>query len=212
MNLKITHTVHVRDHALQIDDDPAFITDPELSFPEMVRTFYEYLNLRYRKFYKMDELSQLGFLAAEALMQRSGTTGRYEPADIGVVLSNAAASLDTDRKHQLSVDNPEGIPASPAVFVYTLPNIVIGEICIRHGVTGENAFFIFEDYDPGSLSRYVEDLVRSGKMEACLAGWVDRDEDRYEAFLYTVEKEEVAPDVSPHEPEALQALYHKPIR
>ena len=44
-----------------------------------------------------------------------------------LVLSNANASLDVDLKYAKTMQTG----ASPALFVYTLPNIVIGEISIR---------------------------------------------------------------------------------
>ena len=81
----------------------------------------------------------------------------YKPEDIGVVLANANSSLDTDIKYFETVKDI----ASPALFVYTLPNIVIGEICIRHNFKGENAFFIFEEFDAGFIQQYVSNLINN---------------------------------------------------
>jgi hypothetical protein len=78
--------------------------------------------------------------------------------------------------------------ASPALFVYTLPNIVIGEICIRHHFQGENAFFIFEHFDANFIEQYVGNLVNNNILQACICGWVDCLGDGYKAALFLVEK------------------------
>ena len=53
-------------------------------------------------------------------------------------------SLDSDLKHQSGIENNA---VSPAVFVYTLPNIVIGEISIKYKWKSEGVFFIDEEID-----------------------------------------------------------------
>jgi hypothetical protein len=146
---------------------------------------YEHLQLKYPKFYKMDHLSKLGWLAVEVLLKESFKRDKYQPHEIGVVLSNASSSLDTDIRY---FDTVKTI-ASPALFVYTLPNIVIGEICIRHNFKGENAFFIFEKFNPGFIQEYVNNLFNNNILQACICGWVELLGDQYKAVLFLVEKE-----------------------
>ena len=106
--------------------------------PEFLIAAYRHFDLQYPKFFKMDNLSKLGWLANEILLQGSFDKEKYNAEDVGIVLSNANSSLDTDIKYYETTKTI----ASPAQFVYTLPNIVIGEISIRHHFKGENAFFI----------------------------------------------------------------------
>ena len=145
---------------------------------------YQHFGFQYPKFYKMDQLSKLGWLAAELLLSDGFDATVYRPEDIAVVLSNANASLDTDYRYFATVSD---IP-SPALFVYTLPNIVIGEICIRHKFKGENAFFIFDSFDAGFTETYVRDLMMTGKARACICGWVEVLGDSYAAALFLIEK------------------------
>jgi hypothetical protein len=79
--------------------------------------------------------------------------------------------------------------ASPALFVYTLPNIVIGEICIRHHFKGENAFFIFERFNADFIVSYVSNLLDIQQLQVCICGWVELLGDEYKAVLFLVEKE-----------------------
>jgi hypothetical protein len=71
--------------------------------------------------------------------------------------------------------------------VYTLPNIVIGEIAIRHHLTGENIFFIGKAFDAGLMVEYTEDLFASGACDSAINGWVNFDGNDFEAFIYLVE-------------------------
>jgi hypothetical protein len=159
---------------------------------------YVSLKIDYPKFYKMDNLSRLGFLAAELLIGQSRILVEHPPESIALVLSNASASLDTDIRYETAAVNGP----SPALFVYTLSNIVAGEICIRHKIKGENAFFITKNFDPALLTFYMDTLFAQG-ANACLAGWVEVLAEHHDVFLYLIEKE-ISPKYSPDQ---LQELY-----
>ncbi len=163
---------------------------------------YESLKINYPRFYKMDELARLGFIAAELLLSDRNIDKDYSLDKVGVVLSNASSSLVTDKKYLSSTQQI----ASPALFVYTLPNIVAGEICIRHGLKGENGFFIFESFEAKFMANYVNHVLQRGS-QACVAGWVEANESANQAFLYLVEKEQ-RPSAVPHTHETLTELFN----
>lgn len=154
---------------------------------EFLTSLYRHLNLDYPKFYKMDHLSKLGWLASEIVLKDSRLPGEWQPEDVGIVLTNANSSLDTDIKY---LDTVKDIP-SPAVFVYTLPNIMIGEISIRNKFKGENAFFIFDRFDAAFLEQYVGQLLDTGLLKACICGWVDVLEEEYRAAVFLVARGQV---------------------
>lgn len=145
-----------------------------------MKSAYKNFHVEHSKFFKMDNLSKLAFICAEVLLKDENEK------DIALILSNRASSLDTDRKHQDLISDLENSYASPAVFVYTLPNICIGEISIRHGLFSENAFFVFDDFTPDVLYDYSENLISDDKAKKALCGWVDFDAEKYDAFLYVV--------------------------
>ena len=154
------------------------------SFSDFLLAAYQNFEIKYPKFYKMDSLGKLGWLAAEILLKNSGVADRYQPFDVGIVFSNANSSLDTDIKYYETTKDI----ASPALFVYTLPNIVIGEICIRHHFKGENSFFIFDKFDAYFIERNVNGLLNNNILQACICGWVEVLGEQYKAALYLVEK------------------------
>ena len=156
---------------------------PDAVLADLLLAAYAHFGFQYPKFYKMDQLSKLGWLACELLLRGGFDPAKYGPEDVAVVLSNSNSSLDTDYKYFATVKD---IP-SPALFVYTLPNIVIGEICIRQQFKGENAFFIFEEFEADFLCSYVRDLFANGSARACICGWVDVLAESYSAAFFLVE-------------------------
>lgn len=132
----------------------------------------------------MDNLSKLGWLSSEILLKDSFKIDNYRPEDIGLILSNTNSSLDTDQKYMESVND---IPRS-SLFVYTLPNIVTGEICIRNNFKGENAFFVFDNFNAGFIENYVSSLLDNNVLQACICGWIELLGNEYKAVLFLVEK------------------------
>ena len=102
-------------------------------------------------------------MAAEYLLE--GKT--FAPLEMGMLLANAASSLHTDIRHQQLIDREGDQAASPAVFVYTLPNVVSGEICIRHKIQGETNLFLItrRPTQPGRKlgKEYARIVMQKGK-------------------------------------------------
>ena len=173
----------ISNHIIYKNEKPVF-ENKTAGLPDFLLSVYRHLNIPYSKFYKMDNLCKLGWLANEVLLKDSFDAAKYKPEDIGIVLSNANASLDNDIKY---LETTKEI-ASPALFVYTLPNIVIGEISIRHHFKGENAFFIFDRFDAGFIEQYVSNLINNNILQCCICGWVDVLNNNYNASLFLIEK------------------------
>lgn len=148
---------------------------------------YKRLEINYPKFHKMDNLSKLGLLTAEAALKETDFLIRHKASEIAIILSNKASSLDTDRIHQQSINDKDHYLPSPAAFVYTLPNIVIGEIAIKHKLTGENAFFVGDTFDTGLLINQAQITLQLEASTAAICGWVDYENGTADALIYLVE-------------------------
>jgi hypothetical protein len=182
LNNYITSTCTIDKNVVYKDERPVF-ENRGAALSAFLLAAYQHLDISYPKFYKMDNLSKLGWLATEMLLKGSDIKS-YQPEKVGLILSNANASLDSDKRYNDSISD---IP-SPALFVYTLPNIMIGEICIRNNFKGEHAFFIFEKFDAAFTEMYVNNLLSTNILEACICGWVDVLDEGYKAILFLVEK------------------------
>lgn len=149
--------------------------------PSLTALYKKYIG-DYPKFYKMDGLSRLGFVASEILLQQELSS--YNAFDRAIVLFNHSSSIASDRKYLASIAAPGEYFPSPSVFVYTLPNIVTGEIAMRHGYHGETSFYILPHKDQEQMGRILGTAFNDPATKSVLGGWLDyEDEDHFEADL-----------------------------
>lgn len=163
-----------------------FFAAPDTAFTDFAKQAYRHAEIDYPKFFKMDNLSKLSFLAADLLLKDTVPDGENNTA---LLFANAASSLDTDVKYNDSIIDKDNYYPSPAVFVYTLPNICMGEISIKHKLYTENSFFVFEAFNPDFFANYAAILLDTNKAETVLCGWVEFFKDEYKAFVYQVSKQ-----------------------
>lgn len=147
-------------------------------------SLYRSLGVDYPKFFKMDPLSKLGFIASESILK--DFPDRFSPRkDVGVAVFTSCGPLADDIRFQESLD--KGFP-SPALFVYTLSNVVTGEICIRNKFLGESVAFVLEHRDDALIRRTVKDCFRDRDTTCLLVAWLDaRGENDFEAEIALVE-------------------------
>ena len=183
-------------------------TGNESSPGEFFTAAYRYFNISYAKFFKMDNLCKLGFLASELLLRGKNISEIYPGDEVGILLSNAGSSIDTDRNHQKSISKRDEYFPSPSVFVYTLANIVIGEICIRHKLFGESFFLIEKEFNAKRLYEQVKQWLDEEIVRCCITGWVEIDDDSYEAVMYFIQKTSVLQEgIAIFGPEKLTDIY-----
>lgn len=205
--LKVKSYCHIKNNSVYIDGKIAFEYPEANGDNDFLKKAYKYFKPGYAKFFKMDELSKFGFLASEIILNDKPYKA-YKPEEIGIVLSNSQSTLVTDAEFQTSIDNDSNFFPSPSVFVYTLPNIMMGEISIRHGFRGENAFFIFENFNANFMADYINQLFLSHKFKACIGGWVDQSSESYETFIYWADNKEDSPIAIEHTAKEIERLYN----
>ena len=138
----------------------------------------------YPKYYKMDVLCRLGFVASELLLRRCDE----REDETAIILFNHSSSIQADKNYQTSIADPENYFPSPSAFVYTLPNIVTGEIAIRHHIQGETSFYILQEKDEQMMEKIIEASFADIGTKRVLCGWIDaEDDDHFEAELKTIE-------------------------
>jgi hypothetical protein len=149
---------------------------------------YSILGIKYSKFHKMDQLSKVAFIGSELIKKDVSEIKSYGENDIALLFSNRKSSATTDLKF-LDSYKDGGIP-SPSLFVYTLPNILIGEISIRNKWYGESLFTISKNFKTTYYSNYCK-LLLDKNSEAVLCGWVNVDDGKIEAFFFFVTKKDL---------------------
>ena len=171
-----------------INPDIVMVNDKPLEYKEkgaaLLTELYRAHIGDYPKFFKMDTLCKLGFVASELLLQAEGKP-RFEPReDRAVIFFNKSASLQADTAYQETIQDAEDFFPSPAAFVYTLPNIVTGEIAIRNKYFGETSFIVLPDRNPQIMAQQLQLAFLDPTTKSILGGWLDcTDENHFEAEL-----------------------------
>ncbi len=139
----------------------------------------------YMKFFKMDILCKLGFLGTELLLKPD--TGRFVPREDRAVLTFSRFGCEcNDRHYSGTIDDYP----SPALFVYTLPNIVSGEIAIRNHYEGETSAFIIEEFDFERIMSIVENVFQDRTTTSAVVAWIDcRTETDWTCQVSLIEKQ-----------------------
>ena len=152
----------------------------------LLTSLYKQMIGNYPKFYKMDGLSRLGFVASEILLNaEKGDTDVERREEEGlleeraIIFFNHSSSIASDRNYKKSINDKDNYFPSPSIFVYTLPNIVTGEIAIRNHFHGETSFFILPDKDERLMEEILQASCRDAQSKSFLTGWIDYEDERH---------------------------------
>ena len=182
----ITAYCNIEKNQISLDGEEIFHSE-EVSFQDFSKKAYQQFKLNYPKFFKMDNLSKLAFLASEIILK--GNLESETENNVALLFANKSSSLDTDVKYQKSISDKNEYFPSPAVFVYTLANICMGEISIKNQFKSENCFFIFDAFNSQFMADYGNLLLKTGKAEKVLCAWAELYQEEYQVFMCLVSKE-----------------------
>lgn len=176
----------VEKNQISLNGEEIFLSE-EVSFQDFSKKAYQQFEVNYPKFFKMDNLSKLAFLASEIILK--GNLESETENNVALLFANKSSSLDTDVKYQKSISDKNEYFPSPAVFVYTLANICMGEISIKNQFKSENCFFIFDAFNSQFMADYGNLLLKTGKAEKVLCAWTELYQEEYQVFMCLVSKE-----------------------
>lgn len=188
-----THTIRITPEEVILDQRKLWEGKKELGEQEgqehhsLLTSLYKQMIGNYPKFYKMDGLSRLGFVASEILLNaEKGETEeerkeeeRKNLEERAIIFFNHSSSIASDRNYKESINDKDNYFPSPSIFVYTLPNIVTGEIAIRNHFQGETSFFILPDKDEKMMEEILQASCRDGQSKSFLTGWIDYENERH---------------------------------
>ena len=177
-----THTIRITPEEVILDQRKLWEGKMELGEQEgqehhsLLTSLYKQMIGNYPKFYKMDGLSRLGFVASEILQNaEKGETDKER----AIIFFNHSSSIASDRNYKESINDKDNYFPSPSIFVYTLPNIVTGEIAIRNHFHGETSFFILPDKDERLMEEILQASCRDDQSKSFLTGWIDYEDERH---------------------------------
>lgn len=132
-------------------------------------TAWAALGATYDRFHRTDRLARLVLLCGEALLADLPDDDDLHERT-GMLLTGRHGSLDTDQRHHQAL--LQGQP-SPAVFVYTLPNIALGELSICHRLFGPGLCLLEDAPDAGRLADLCRWMLDGEGMRRVICGRAD---------------------------------------
>jgi len=155
----------------------------------LTAVYRHYIN-DYPKFFKMDGLCKLGFIASELLLASMDEKRFVARNDRAVVLFNCSGSHETDKLFHSTISTPDNCFPSPSLFVYTLSNIVTGEIAIRNKYHAETGFYVITNLNEEFMDTQAEMAFKDETVRSVLTGWIDYiDENNFNAHLKVIKKD-----------------------
>jgi hypothetical protein len=183
--LYISHNVIITEGKVFSDGRLLHQNQDFSEFAEFGKYLYKKLGINYPKYYKMDNLCKMTFLSCEFLIKSAGNID-ISPEQISVILANSGSTIDTDTNF---IESIRSIP-SPAIFVYTLPNIAIGELCIRNGWKGEDLFLIQNGFKTNELIEQVGFVFSANTTKLCITGWTEfLSSENYKTCLWMISEQ-----------------------
>ena len=182
------HQVTITPETLMIDGEERAVSLEDNSTNLLTAIYKQYIG-DYPKYYKMDWLSRLAFVASDLLLQAEGGT-RGEPCDNrAIVLFNHSSSIQADRGYLSSIADDNNYFPSPSLFVYTLPNMAVAEIAMRNQYHGETSLYILPQKDDETITKIVQASLLDETTQSMITGWIDcLDDKHYEADLFIIER------------------------
>ena len=178
MNNQIISWIKIKNNSLNLNHE---VTEFQaLNLNDLSLQYIEHFKIDYPKLFKMDILPRMCVISSSILL-RTVDWDKVPAINKSVILMNTSSSFNADLAFQstLTIEMP-----SPAKFVYTLPNIAIGEIAIHHQFKGFNVFYLQEKFDADFTSKYLNYILDANIAKCILSGWVEVYNDSYDLFLF----------------------------
>ena len=183
--LRKTHSVKITPNGVSID---GLLRESHGEGMSLITDIYKRYLDDNPKYYKMDPLCRLGYIVTELLLMAENSPSDMPRNDRAVVFFNGSSSIMADMVYEKSIEDKDNYFPSPSAFVYTLPNIVIGEIAIRNHYQGETSFYILNQRNDDIIEQVVEASFIDKDTTSMISGWLDyQDDAHFEADLFITE-------------------------
>ena len=207
MNIKLTSYCRITNNIVSLNGKTMPVEHSDTV--SWLDNIYQAFGMQYLKFFKMDNLAKAGFLAAELIGNDLGWDRNEYRKDHAIICFNCSSSLDNDTVYQQTIKDKDNYYPSPSVFVYTLANIVTGEIAICNRIQGESSFYITKQFSPDVIHNTVIDAFQDNSISGILCGWVDYFENNCDVLMLYLQRNTNQNNPKLITEEMLLELYYK---
>ncbi|MBQ8608461.1 MAG: 3-oxoacyl-ACP synthase [Bacteroidaceae bacterium] len=185
LNMNVAHKLYLTPRILEVDNVKQEIETKS----NTLNWLYKNKIGNYPKYYKMDGLARLGFIASEIILTQENQERFIRNEKRAVILFNKSGTIHADKEYLETISDTDNYFPSPSEFVYTLPNIVNGEIAIRNGYCGETCFYILPEKNTEIITRILQASFLDENIETILAGWIEyHSDENFETEMYIINK------------------------
>lgn len=146
---------------------------------ERLNLFYKKAGFNYLKFFKMDPFCKAGMLCLLPFAEYLHSHPRASEG--GLLLFTDSGCSMADEEHIRLVTEAA---ASPAVFVYTLPNIVLGEWSIFSRWVGYGQCFMLSQFKATYLAERIAAFKSDFPQAPVVASWLSVNDDCLDGILF----------------------------
>jgi len=182
----IKHVCEISNGKVWLDNNLLY-EEKQGYFQSFIHEVYRAQKMKYPKFFKMDPLSKFATVGSSIILD---SLEHGIERNTALIFANRSSCIDVDKKHLDTIIHADNYYPSPANFVYTLPNISLGEVSIKYNLKTENAFFIFNEFQKPFLCEYSEALLCQKKASMVLCAWIELNNDSYEGIFFLASHEE----------------------
>ena len=187
-SFKVTHILRMTSHSVVVNDKDVPVSTNGMS---MLKELYCTYIKDYPKFYKMDPLCKVGFIASELLLdaesEADNVTRFFARDDRALVWVTRTASFCADKVYQRTIQCKDDYYPSPSAFIYTLPNVLTGEIAIRNHYHGETICLLQNTQE--NVLNLMSQAFSDVHTRSVVGGWIEvESEDCFEVVLYIIKQ------------------------
>jgi hypothetical protein len=143
-----------------------------------IHLLYKKAAFNYPKFFKMDPLCKAGMLCLLPFAEYLNT--HPQASEGGLLFFTDTGCRLTDEEHIRLMNSSS---ASPAVFVYTLPNIILGEWSIFSRWVGYGQCFLMPAFNALYVAQRMAAFKADFPRAPLVAGWCSVNDDFFEGIL-----------------------------
>lgn len=146
----------------------SFASGPPARFPAR-----EIFNQRLARWGRYDDYTRCGLAAMALALRDANLEADAKIRPIGIVSSSTLECLETDLAYYRTTLEAGGSLASPNLFSYTLPGIMLGEGAILFRLSGPTLCVGEENGRGMTALATALRLIAGGAAQTMLAGWTD---------------------------------------
>ncbi len=190
--MRVISYCKISDHSIVLDGERQKDLESHIqgqSLGEKFDNLFKATRSDYPLFYRLDDFSKLGILAAELVLRKAGHDAITPKPEMGIILHTRTGTLYADSMYAQSIQDIVDFNPNPEIFSRLHPNAVCADIALRNNITGESSIFLSDGFNYEMFYRMGADMFATDPdVKQLLMGYLECYGNYASAFFCLVEK------------------------